>query len=298
MLSFIAQPAMGAFDSLSLDGPLPSGPRAKAMQMPRMWAARPAKKIVSARNSNHAVLVDARNVWAWDSLDCHAAATRYDSVSDWIDKHPGCGMSLWVSSPLVQSLSQAPSADDADDADDVTVRGNARQRLIEHHGKGASAWPLAMWRNAIARGVCALSGVDLTDVRRQALRVGVQLHSVEPWWHHAFEQAKRCVATLSSSESGCVCVVEGAQVTWISCVYGLLAEVRQSQLAAPTIQSLHAQLNERHHARGHRAERTVLLGHGLSNGARTATLDAVVLGRLDGDQPPQWLRPYFSNQFH
>ena len=286
---------MGAFDSLSLDSPLLSGLRASPMQVPRMLSTHPAKKIVSASNINHAVLVDARSAWAWNSLDCHAAATRYDSVSDWINRHPGCGMSLWVSSPLVHSLRQAPSGGGEDDA---AVRGNARQQLVEHHGKEASAWPLAMWRNAIARGVCALSGVNLTDLRQQALRAGVRLLSVEPWWHHAFEQAKRCVATLSSSKSGHVCVVEGAQVTWISCVHGLLAEVRQSQLAAPTIQSLHAQLKELRNAGSNRAERTVLLGHGLSDGAQTALLDALVLGRLDGDQPPQWLRPYFRNQFH
>jgi hypothetical protein len=37
----------------------------------------------------------------------------------------------------------------------------------------------------------------------------------------------------------------------------------------------------------------VILGQGLVDGAKTRGLGGVVLGRLDGEQPPQWLRPSF-----
>jgi hypothetical protein len=287
---------MGAFGALSFETQTSVGMHPYAVQTPRSWAARPAKKAVPARRVRHAVLVDTRGAWAWDPSDAHAAASRYASVAHWVETHPGCDMSLWVSGPLIHSLRQAPSGEFQND--DAAVRGSARRQLIEHHGAAASDWPLATWHNPIARGVCALAGIDLTTLRRHALRFEVKLHTVEPWWHHAFEEAKRCVTTLNDSSPGQVCVVEGAQVAWISCVNGLLADVRQTWLKAPTVSALLAQLDELEGSSDTTSRKTVILGQGLSDGARTATLPGLVLGRLDGDQPPQWLRPSFRDEFH
>jgi hypothetical protein len=295
-LSFIAHPGMGAFSALSLEPHFSNGSRPDSLQPSRLWAARPAKKAVPARHIRHAVLVDTRGAWAWDPADRHAAAARYASVAHWIETHPGCEMSLWVSGPLIHSFRQAPSGEFQND--DAAVRGCARRQLIEHHGSAASDWPLATWHNAIARGVCALAGMDLTSLRQHASRFEVKLHTVEPWWHHAFEEAKRCVTTLNDSAFGYVCVVEGAQVAWISCVNGLLADVRQTWLKAPTVQALQSQLTELQANGVNATSKTVILGQGLSDGSRTSALSALVLGRLDGDQPPQWLRPSFSEEFH
>jgi hypothetical protein len=291
-LSFIAQPAMGALGALSFEGQLSFGLLARSSQAPRSWVAPLAKKTVPAPSRRHAVLIETRGAWAWDPNDPHAAATRYASAAHWIETHPGREASLWVSGPLIRSLPQTPDRD---------VRGHARKQLVEQHGSAASAWPLATWRNPIARGVCALVGVDLTALRQHALRFGVKLHSVEPWWHHAFEEAKRCVTTLNHSAFSQVCVVEGAQVAWISCVNGLLSQVRQTRLQSATVQSLQSELSELQSADGRNVGKAVIVGHGLSDGARTTALGALgalVLGRLDGDQPPQWLRPSFINEFH
>jgi hypothetical protein len=42
----------------------------------------------------------------------------------------------------------------------------------------------------------------------------------------------------------------------------------------------------------------VVLGQGLIDGACTRGLNALVLGRLDGEQPPLWLRPSAREALH
>jgi hypothetical protein len=43
---------------------------------------------------------------------------------------------------------------------------------------------------------------------------------------------------------------------------------------------------------------TLVLGQGLVDGGDTRRIDALVLGRLDGDAPPQWLRPCTQAEIH
>jgi len=57
-----------------------------------------------------------------------------------------------------------------------------------------------------------------------------------------------------------VCVVEGAQVAWISCLKGLLVDVHQSKLASPTVEALEVQLDELVASQRHGSEKTVILG--------------------------------------
>ena len=251
------------------------------------------------RGTRHAVLVDANGLWAWNPHDAHAPATRYESLPNWVEKNPSSQMHVLVSSPLVRSVCHLAAKVVEDDE---AARVRARRMLIETHGHIASSWPLAVWASTAARGVCALAGIDLSALRRHALRHDVELQAVEPWWHHAFAEAKRCVSALSTSERSHVCVVEGTQIAWITTAAGELAEVQQLRLAAPTVNSLHIKIQEMLlqapalHAEGR--IHTVVLGQGLTDGARTRALGTVVLGRLDGDQPPQWLRPSDRVEFH
>ena len=39
-------------------------------------------------------------------------------------------------------------------------------------------------------------------------------------------------------------------------------------------------------------------GQGLRDGTHTQALDALVLGRIDGTQPPEWLRPSLYREMH
>ena len=94
------------------------------------------------------------------------------------------------------------------------------------------------------------------------------------------------------------CVVEGQQIAWISTARGLLVEVQQTSLASAHVDALRAELTRWASATPASALKPVVLGQGLQNGSQTGALDALVLGRLDGDQPPQWLRPSFTTDMH
>jgi hypothetical protein len=95
-------------------------------------------------------------------------------------------------------------------------------------------------------------------------------------------------------------VVEGRQIAWAETSGGLLTEVRQRELDEPSVDALRFEIEaferEKEGQGKTRASATVLLGQGLADGARTTGLNAIVLGRLDGEQPPQWLRPSFRKE--
>ncbi len=247
------------------------------------------------RNPLHALLADAHGVWAWAPHDRHAPAVRHASVADWMRVHPGTDMHLWVSGHFVRNLRRDPGANHPDDA---TLRSQARRELIEHHGEGAANWPLATWKNEAALGVCALDGLDLEDLNQHARRHGVRMHSVVPWWYHAFQEARRCVNALNHALRGQVCVVEGRQLAWIDTAAGQLAEVRQTTLSSAHVGALGDAIQSMTMRDSDPATPAVVLGQGLEDGARTHGLKALVLGRLDGQQPPQWLRPSFQENAH
>jgi hypothetical protein len=291
-ISFTAQSAFAFSGSGSPELRAAQRPVDQLLKPPANAVARvPARlRRVTAR---HAVLVDANGLWAWNPHDAHAGATRHASLPCWVEKNPNSEMQVLVSAPLVRSVCQLTGNPLESDA---AARERARRALIEVHGHIASSWPLAVWASSMARGVCALAGIDLTALRRHALRHDVEVQSIAPWWHHAFEEAKRCVSALNQAKQSYVCVVEGVQIAWISCSGGELAEIRQLRLTTPTVDALRlkiAELCADCPVTFGPADRipTVVLGQGLTDGARTRSLDAVVLGRLDGDQPPQWLRP-------
>ena len=236
----------------------------------------------------HALLVDAHGVWAWDPRDCHAPATRHASVTAWLARRPGCDMRLWVGGELARSVVRDGAGDSR------TLRAQARLDLVQRHGAVAQNWALATWHTSIGLGVCALSGIDLAALTEQARRHDVRVRSVVPWWSHALAQALCCANSVRHAAAATICVVEGRQVAWIAVAHGLLADVQQTTLADASVGALHAALTQRAQQTGldhSRGAPTVVLGQGLIDGAHTQALNALVLGRLDGAQPPQWLRP-------
>lgn len=243
----------------------------------------------------HAVLVDDCGAWSWQPDDCHAAATRHASVQQWIEAHPGCDLRLWVSGQLLRSLGAGPAAGATDDE---ALHAQARRTLVQRHGERAAQWALATWKNELAGGVCALAGIDLESLTRHAQRHGVRMRSVVPWWYHAFLEARRCVVSLAEATSANVCVVEGQQIAWLATANGELTDVRQGALESPCVAALADEMRRMSAHTDGSKKRTVVLGQGLVDGARTQALDALVLGRLDGDQPPQWLRPSWRKEMH
>ena len=255
----------------------------------------PSRYGLGLRSPVHALLADAEGVWAWAPDDAHAAATRHASVPAWFEAHPGCDVRLWVAAQLTRSPDRPHALAPHDEA---ALRSRARQEFIERHGRVAAAWALATWKNDAARGVCALAGIDLGVMNRDASRHGVRVQSVVPWWYHAFLSAKRCVSALNRDEQGHVCVVEGTQLAWITTARGLLADVQQRCLETASVAALQAVITAAGVARHRAGAVPVVLGQGLADGARTRGLTALVLGRLDGEQPPLWLRPSAREALH
>lgn len=280
--------------NLRFDGVLPGLPTPRFAERRDAWTL-PLRRSLGLRAPVHAVLADSNGAWAWNPRDPHSAAKRYASVQDWIKRHPGCDVRLWVSGQLVRSLARDQAAADQDDE---ALRSNAKREFIARHGDAAAGWALATWRNEAALGVCALSGIDLPALNEHAGKHAVRMQSVVPWWYHAFQEARRCVSALGQVETAHVCVVEGQQIAWISAARGLLVDVEQTLLASAHIDALRAELTRWVSATPASALKPVVLGQGLQNGSHTGALDALVLGRLDGDQPPQWLRPSFTTDMH
>ena len=266
----------------------------------------PLRRALGLTRPVHALLADAHGVWAWEPRDCHAPATRHASISAWMARHPGCDLRLWVSAELARSLVPASAVahagpdlnvdQNAVNAPDLRVR--ARHELVRRYGAAAQSWALATWYTARGLGVCALSGIDLAALTRAAHAADVRIRAVVPWWYHAFSQATHCVSAIHQAPMAQVCVVEGQQVAWVSATYGVLADVQQTVLADACVDALRDALLGRTQQANTRCDTSVVLGQGLRDGAHTHTLDALVLGRLDGAQPPQWLRPSLQREIH
>ncbi len=247
------------------------------------------------RGPAHALLADAHGVWAWAPGDRYAAAKRHGSVREWMRAHAGTDVRLWVSAEFTQSIEDIASLSPRDDAG---MRSHARQAFVDRHGDEAATWPLATWQNDVSRGVVALAGIDLDALRRHGAQNDVRIRSVEPWWHHALLEAKRCVPALAHAANAHLCVVEGRAAAWITLARGVMSHVRRCVLEDASVSSLNETIEQMKADRAGDDVPIVVLGQGLVDGGDTARLGAHVLGRLDGDQPPQWLRPSTQNEVH
>lgn len=295
-LSLTGRAPLPLSKALRFDTALAGTPTAPLAERRGAWQPPlPSRYGLGLRSPVHALLADAEGVWAWAPDDAHAAATRHASVPAWFEAHPGCDVRLWVAAQLTRSPDRPHAAAHDDEA---ALRSRARQEFIHRHGRVAAAWALATWKNDAARGVCALAGIDLNVMNRDASRHGVRVQSVVPWWYHAFLAAKRCVSALNQAEQGQVCVVEGAHVAWITTTRGLLADVQQRALETASVGALQTLITEATVRRDGLGTATVVLGQGLADGASTGGLNALVLGRLDGQQPPLWLRPSAHEALH
>ncbi len=264
-----------------------SARRARPLNAARQWL-RGLPRSVGLRRLSQSVFIDASGVWSWAAGDALTPAARVDSMDEWFARHPGTNLAIWTSAQLLRNL-------DCDIAtsliDDAAFDKHVRQQLLMRHGDSARLWPTATWRTRSGRGACALSGLDLPAVWRQAQRHDVRVQSIIPWWYHAYKTALQCVSTLRDAPHAAVCVVEAEQIAWIACSNGAMTSIEQRVLGAPTVAALAHEIDALRSRSARAAEPTVVLGQGIEGGANTQQLRALVLGRLDGQQPPVWLRP-------
>jgi hypothetical protein len=77
-----------------------------------------------------------------------------------------------------------------------------------------------------------------------------------------------------------------------------MVDMRLRALEDSSVDALRATLSRLEAGRPAAGVPTVVLGQGLTDGGDVRRIDAHVLGRLDGDQPPQWLRPSTRREVH
>ncbi len=294
MFMFPDAPLLSMAGDIRFDVVVPDPVASREVRPLRALAHR-LRRRAGLRGPAHALLADAHGVWAWSPGDSYAAASRHANLREWMRLHPGSDVRLWVSGDLTRGIEDVALPARRDDAG---LRSHARQALVDQHGDAAASWPLATWRNQGSHGAIALAGIDLDALRRHGQERDVRIRSVAPWWHHAFLEARRCVAALARAPSAHVFVVEGTSAAQITLSGGVLHHVTHCVFEEPTIEALRSAIARRHDDAGGGDIPTVVLGQGLVDGGDTSRIDALVLGRLDGDQPPQWLRPATQVEVH
>lgn len=294
MFTFSDAPLLSMAGDIRFDVVVPEHPVQRKIKPLRGWS-RQLRQGLGLRGPAHALVADAHGVWAWSPDDCYAAATRHGGVREWMRANAGADLRLWVSGDLTQSIDDVTALPRRDEAG---LRTHARQAFVDLHGDAAASWPLATWRNDVSLGVVALAGIDLDALRRHGTQSGVRIRSVAPWWHHAFVEARRCVPNLVQAQSAHVCVVEGRSAAWIALANGAMSYLRRCVLEEATVDALRSTIARMGADAAGDDVPTVVLGQGLADGGDTSRIEALVLGRLDGEQPPQWLRPATQLEVH
>jgi hypothetical protein len=85
---------------------------------------------------------------------------------------------------------------------------------------------------------------------------------------------------------------------WITLCDGALHHVHRCVLDEATVEALRSAIARRQEGARSVDLPIVVLGQGLVDGGDTSRIEALVLGRLDGQQPPQWLRPATQLEVH
>lgn len=211
-------------------------------------------------------------------------AQRHDDIAAWCAAHPGSSARLWLSAWWVVELlvdAALPLADDTALIDYV------RPLLRHYHGEAATAWSLAAWHSGEQRGVSALHGQRLDELRDSARIHGVRLLQVQPWWARALALAASQPALRGASGPQRLLLAEGRLLTVIDLDQGRLTGLQQRRLAEPSPAALADWLDREG---GPGPARCWLLGWGLES----ATPAAGPSPRL-----PQWLdRPEVLGSGH
>lgn len=216
--------------------------------------------------THHLLLAEAG---LWDGQALHA------DFAAWCSAHAGRGCTLWLSAACLLELVCETGLPLADDQAALVWA----QRLLQHyHGDAAAAWPLAAWQQGEVRGVSALHGVDLQDLRGIAQRHRVRLQAVKPWWSLVLALALRRHRALRQGRTRLL-VVEGARVMAVDLDQARVTALSQRRLDAAEPGALQALAA----AQGP----TVAVGYGLCAGAATGV--HLLDGLQEAQAPAAWL---------
>ncbi len=212
----------------------------------------------------------------WDGRHAHV------SFDDWCRAHPGVRCTLWLSSAWLFELVGEPGLPLADDKATLAW---ARGVLMHYEGEAAAGWPLASWQQGAVRGVSALRGIALTELRASASRARVRLQAVKPWWSLVLPRALQAHPPLRRGPARLL-VVEGHSLTAIDLVDGRLAALALRRLDAAAPAPLQAWTSTEAKAA---AGPTLAVGYGL---ALDDTGGVDTLDTLGGAHPAaRWLAP-------
>lgn len=184
---------------------------------------------------------------AADGLWDLQAGERHDSFAAWCREHARQRCTLWVGSTQLSDLVCAA---------ELPLHGGvarmdwARRVFAHYHGAAAQAWPLLPWRRRAARGVSALQGVDLAELRAQAAAHGVVLVAVRPLWPLLLERVLAARPALRSAAQARVLLLEraapagGALATVLKLQRGALQSLHRRRLDEPVPDALQALLQQ------------------------------------------------------
>ena len=201
----------------------------------------PTPDIARALRPARPLLLAADGLW-----DLHAGE-RHDGFAAWCSGHARQRCTLWVGSTHLSDLVCEAG---------LPLHGGAarmdwaRRVFTHYHGASAEAWPLLPWRWRAARGVSALQGVALSELRAQAAAHGVALVAVRPLWPLLLERVLAERPALRSAAQARVLLLEraspagGALATVLTLHRGALQSVRRRRLDEPVPDALQALLQQ------------------------------------------------------
>ena len=218
----------------------------------------------------------------WRPADATAPPQSHASLTAWADGRRGQAARLWLSGACLHDLLIDTGLPMTDEAAQLRY---ARGVLQHYHGDAATAWPLAAWQAAGARGVSALHAVALGSLQADLRNAGVALRSVRPAWCQALAMAARRQPALLQGDSTRLLVVEGERFTQLDLAQGRLVGLQHRRLAHASLAALADWVA------GHPAPLCLAVGHGLvaplNDPDRPVSLPPglTVLGRLNSPVP-------------
>jgi hypothetical protein len=217
--------------------------------------------------SQHTLFVQHGGVWDWaptsQGRSVDAAPEHHHTLGAWVESHPGQRARLILSSQLLHHLvlneSRLPLHDE------TAISDYARHQFTHYHGSVAQGWPLAVWDDDRQRGVCALHGLDLSELLAQAVRCKVRFSSMTPWWAVALRVAQRQDPGLGRAAQAGLLLAEGQLLTCLTLGHGRLLNIEHRRLDEASLAAANDGAREWQAELAERADiGLTLTGYGLS----------------------------------
>lgn len=220
---------------------------------------------------------------AWSYERGSERAQCFQPADAWLEAHSGGNVRLVLSGALTHQLVVSDPMLPIESTEALLEW--ARHQFVHYHGQAARQWTLSSWTDGQRRCASAAHGIDLDALVRQASAHDVKVRAAQPWWAVALQAATHAAPTLALAERAELWLVEGSQVTRVTCGQGRVLHIDQHWLARADSAALASLMREC----GPLCQSSWVLGYGLGDNDEAA-LGVRCLGTLSGDHPAaRWL---------